>query len=468
MPTHLLSKLSIFLIILSLPDFLPPTKSIFCPLIAWGSERDFGRDGQDGNSGRAGKSGRNGDSQTISADGESVNLELSGEDGQDADDGDDGDDAFCGRQPQDVERNLRAANGGDGGRGGNGGKGGDGGSLTVYYSNPADLRKILVRANGGEGGRAGRGGNAGYGCECRRERWEVKTCTGTPGSPDYKCKNLTFNCTDGRDGSRGSNGSDGSKGRLGSLTLINRKEPLAEDAPTLKVAMSELKDQVFQLSKNKWDIRTGATSLLAPGSVMNNEYREFDRRLESSFQVVWNEPQPISSFSDEKVSINLEDNQQIKVDFPKDVWVKGEELKENNLTKFVVSNAIRKSDATKLQLAEFAGSGSNLQLSLVDLGGKSDLVSTQFYIKYLSTPPDARFNRFNVSISDFRTRYEGKVPAELVSRQKNRFTINIGKLPISAEYLQTGIPVDIEIVANRSLGDRSANQKINYQGEIAR
>jgi hypothetical protein len=188
MPTHLLSKLSIFLIILTFPDFLPPTKSIFCPLIAWGSERDFGRDGQDGSDGRTGKSGRNGDSQTISADGESVNLELSGEDGRDAEDGDDGDDAFCGRQPQDVERNLRAANGGDGGRGGNGGKGGDGGSLTVYYSNPADLRKILVRAAGGEGGRAGRGGKPGYGCECRKERWEVKTCTGTPGSPDYKCK----------------------------------------------------------------------------------------------------------------------------------------------------------------------------------------------------------------------------------------------------------------------------------------
>jgi hypothetical protein len=38
--------------------------------------------------------------------------------------------------------------------------------------------------------------------------------------------------------------------------------------------------QQFNLSKNKWQIRQGAKSLLAIGSLIADEYREFERRLD--------------------------------------------------------------------------------------------------------------------------------------------------------------------------------------------
>ena len=467
MPMRFLGKLSIFLIILTFPNFLPPAKSVLCPLVAWGYERsDFGRNGQDGTDGRSGKDGRSGENQTIFADNSAVNLDLSGTDGEDGDDGGDGDNAFFGKQPYRVERNLHAANGGDGGDAGNGGDGGNGGSLTVYYKDLADLRQIAVRATGGEGGRAGRAGKSGYGCDCDRHEWEVETCTGTPGSSDYKCNTRRFYCQDGKNGRKGSSGKNGKKGSLGTLTLINRKEPLAADAPTIKVRMPELKDKVFTLSKNIWNTRTGAGSLLAPGSAIADEYREFVERLESPFQLVWNEARPLTDFGNETVTINLEDDKRVKTSFPEDVWVKGEELQQNGITQFVVSNAIHQREVTQLKVADFSGNGSNLNLSLIDSAGKSDLVSTQFSLKYRSTPSDARFNRYNASRSDYKTRYEGNIPAELISRNKNRFTLNLGKLPISSEFLQPGVAADIELVATRSLGDRSTKQKINWNGEI--
>ena len=49
--------------------------------------------------------------------------------------------------------------------------------------------------------------------------------------------------------------------------------------------------QQFNLSKNKWQIRQGAKSLLAIGSLIADEYREFERRLDGNFKLVWSEKQ---------------------------------------------------------------------------------------------------------------------------------------------------------------------------------
>jgi hypothetical protein len=53
-----------------------------------------------------------------------------------------------------------------------------------------------------------------------------------------------------------------------------------------------------------------------------------------------------------------------------------------------------------------------------------------------------------------------------VSRSYNSFTLALGKLKIPSKALNPGVNVDIEIIAVRSLGGRSAQQKISWQGVI--
>ncbi|HEY9795534.1 MAG TPA: hypothetical protein V6D30_07825 [Leptolyngbyaceae cyanobacterium] len=467
MQIRFLGKLSLFLVFLTFPSFLalPSSKSILCPLFAWSAQAsDFGHNGRDGFNGQAGRKGRDGESQTIFADGSPVNLDLSGKDGEDGEDGRDGSDANCGSQPRDVNRDLRAPDGGGGGNGGNGGNGGDGGSLSVYYTNLADLKKISVRTAGGRGGRSGRRAYGGEGCRCQERRWERQTCTGTPGSPDYRCTTRKFDCEDGKDGTDGTDGRDGSDGQLGSLTLINRSEPLAPDKPTATVSMPELKDRVFALSKNKWETHNGAASLLAPGSMIADQYREFIERIESSFQLVWNAERSLSDFNGQDVTISLEDDKQVKVSFPEDVWVDGTTSQQNGVTQFVASAVILKSEATQLKRSDFSGNGPDLNFVLIDAARKSNLVSTQFRIKYSSTRSGDRFDRDY----DYRTRYEGNIPAELVSRDNNRFTLNLGKLPIESQFLRPGVAIKIDLVATRSFAGNSTEQKIQWKGEIRR
>ena len=47
-----------------------------------------------------------------------------------------------------------------------------------------------------------------------------------------------------------------------------------------------------------------------------------------------------------------------------------------------MNHAILQEDVTRLAVAEFANSGQDLSLRIVDLGGKSDVINTQFKIKY--------------------------------------------------------------------------------------
>ncbi|MBD2203266.1 collagen-like protein [Calothrix sp. FACHB-1219] len=463
MKKGLLHKLPLLLIFCLFTSLLPASGSVFCSASAYDdyrrTDRDYGTDGSKGSDGRSGRSGRNGENQTIVVDGSPVNLDLSGQNGEDGEDGERGDRPSCRNQPDDVSHDIHAPDGGDGGRGGRGGDGGNGGSLTVYYKNLEDLRKISVRATGGDGGRGGRGANGAQGCNCRRRKWEVKTCTGTPGSPDYKCTEKTYRCHDGQDGRTGEDGSDGNRGRLGTLSIVKGKESLAADVPSLQVAVSELAAKQFNLSKNKWNIKTGANVLLAPGSAIADEYREFDQRLEGTFQLVWQDRQPISSFAGQVATINLNDNKQVEVSFPEDLWVDGNSKTEANLTTFTVNNAIAKKDVTRLAVAEFAGAEQNLNLKIVDLAAKSDALQTQFRVKFRAQDNSSGF-------SDFRTVYEGDIPGNLVTRDYNRFILALGKLPISAPALSPGVNVDIEVIATRSLGGRSAKQSINWQGHI--
>ncbi|MBA3923995.1 MAG: collagen-like protein [Nostocaceae cyanobacterium] len=453
-----MSQLSVFAIVLSFSHgLLPAPKAFLASSAAWG--KDLGIQGSSGQSGRSGRDGRSGQDQTLFVDGKSVNLDLSGENGEDGGDGDRGDDADCHHQSSDADHDLQAANGGRGGDGGRGGNAGNGGSVTIYYNNLADLKQVNVRSLNGREGRGGRGANGGTGCRCHQHHWEKRTSTGTPGTPEHKYEEHKYSCTDGNKGSDGSDGADGSKGSLGTLTIIHQKEPLKVEVPNVTVSISDLNKQVFNLSKNKWQMLTGAVSLLAPGSIIADEYREFVEQIPASVQVVWNETEPLSNFTKETATVSLNDERKIQVSFPKKLWIDGTQSQQNGVTKFVISHLIRQSEVTKLKVADFANSGSNLNLNVVDLASKSDLVATTFKIKY-------RTSDENRSRSDYDTRYEGNIPTELVKRDHNRFTIALGKLPINSNFLQSGVGVEIELVAIRSLGGRSTEQKIDWEGSV--
>ena len=453
-----LGKLLLIILFVGIPDLFPSfqAKRFVCFLSASANQIvDFGNDGDNGNDGGDGSKGKNSEALTIFADGSSLNLNLSGEDGTPGERGTSGQSALCENQPVNVNYNLVGADGGSGGTGGNGGDGGDGGSLTIYSTNKDYLKQIYVQADGGKGGVGGRGGQGGNACQCPNPYWTVQYCNGSPGSPDYSCGTREYRCLSGEDGKNGRAGRDGRDGKLGVLTLINSNTPLSPDRISASVSMNELKSRGFSLSKNIWETRTGATSLFAEGSIINDQYLELVERAENAVVLIWNAPQDFAPYAKRNLTLSLQDDRGVKINVPKDIWLQTNQVQRRNVTELFVFNAIKSSEAVRLESQGIKGFGEQLQMEIIDKGEKSDLIQTTFKIKYsVSSSSDARFR----NVSDYTLRYQGEIPPSLVRYNNDRFILDLGKLPIESRYLELDRAVNIELEVTRTFGDNSATQ----------
>lgn len=453
-----LSYLPLFLLTLTVSYLLPATAQLDkCQWIALSASIEtYGSKGVDGTKGEDGKNGQNSDSLTIFSDGSPLTLNLVGRDGENGGNGEAGQAGNCDSQPLDVKTNLQAPSGGNGGNSGNGGNGGNGGILTVYSTNPANLRQIYVNTSGGKGGQSGTAGQGGQGCNCEEPYWTVETCQGKPGDQNYRCTTENFQCFNGRDGVSGISGTIGQDGNVGQLVLINLNKPLDPDQNAATVTLAQLKDRGFTLSKNQWETRQGATALFAPGSVINDQYRALVERQEKSFILIWNAPQSFDKFADHTMTLSLGENQAIDVTIPQNIWIEATTQQQNNLTEFVVYNAILESEAVRLQESQLLGSGTNLQLTITDQADLSNLINTRFKVKYSTTRSDPRFR----PVSDYSTKFDGEIPPELVTRNGNIFTLDIGKLPIDEGNFRPDLGVEIEITATRSFAGYSATKRM--------
>ena len=459
MKVNFSAKFAIFLTILTLPQFFTTTAdSIWCSSSLAAQVKQLGEKGESGQPGTDGRAGKNSDSLTVFADGTPMTLDLSGENGFPGNDGTVGNLAVCGDRPDDADYNIRQADGGNGGDGGDGGNGGNGGNLTVYTTDKNNLAQIYVVAAGGEGGEPGQGGAGGEGCKCATSYWNQQSCKGKPGREDYSCTTVEFQCEDGYDGRQGRTGRQGKPGRLGTLTLINLDKSLTPDRPKATIALAQLKDRGFTLSKNEWETKTGAASLFAPGSIIADEYQELVNRVESTILLVWDAPQPFDNFAQKQITLSLNEDEGIDFSIPDNLWLETTTLERDNVTELFVFNAIEEKEVTQLESKNLSGNGSNLTLTLEDMAGKSDLILTDFKLRYRTSnsSDEARFRR----VYDYKTRYEGEIPPEAIEYQNNQFTIYLGQLPIPPEALQRNTAVEIKVTANRSFAGKSKEQDI--------
>jgi hypothetical protein len=450
------------------PFSLPPVTAAplpaDCLLLAQASQaKEVGKNGQTGTLGQDGPEGADTDDLTIFNDGSAVTLNLAGKDGGP---GQPGGNAFapdCPPADANQRQNIRMADGGTGGDGGNGGNGGNGGSITIYSRNLNSLNQIFVSAAGGKGGPPGSGGLGSEGCNCSQPYWTVETCSGKPGDDNYRCSTQEFRCYNGRDGINGRSGVAGQDGLPGKLTVLNLDRPLEADRPVAAVPLNTLKDQGFTLSKNRWETQTGAAQLLAPGSVVADEYLVLLDRVEQSFLLLWNAPQPFERFAKTNANLSLsEDQQGIKIDLPTDLWLEGTTQQRNNVTEFVVYNAMWERDAKRLGRLTQSGNGRNLKLFLIDEANQSNLMATKFRLKYRVTSEDPRFR----PPSTYSTKFDGPVPDNLVTVNGNQFVINVGELAIPEVDLQAGTGIEIELYADRTFSGYNAEQRLALRDVI--
>ena len=201
----------------------------------------------------------------------------------------------------------------------------------------------------------------------------------------------------------------------------------------------------------------GASSLFAEGSVINDQYLKLVERAENAVVLIWNAPQPFAPYRDRNLTLSLQDDRSVQINIPSDIWLQTNQVQRNNVTELFVFNAIKASDATKLESKGLSGFGEELQLEIIDQAEKSDLIDTSFKIRYsVSNSTEARFR----SVDDYTLRYQGEIPAQLIRYNNDRFILELGKLPIEPRYLELDRAIQVQVEITRSFGDNSAVQTI--------
>ena len=325
----------------------------------------------------------------------------------------------------------------------------------MYYTNLAFLQNVSIDATGGRGGRGGQGGHGRDGCNCSESSWSKTSCT------DGNCETENFSCKDGRDGKDGSQGSRGREGRLGKARIVDQTllegGQIKEDEPVIEAAISRLAIAPIELSRNLWEARTGAQSLFNGNSVIDDTYEEYAGRVERQFQVIWDADYPQEQASG-SLNVSIDEAGELQIATPETLWIAGEQIEENNLTAYRIQYALLASEAADLAVGRSDGRGEQFSLDIVDLARKADIIETQFYVKYETKNNDRR--------ERYITQYEGVLPAELVSRNYSKFTLNVGQLPIDKDHLRANTQARLEITVTRTLADNTAEQVLTWNGEL--
>jgi hypothetical protein len=476
----------------------------------------FGIPGAPGAAGSNGYSGANGQSVSVVASGQPQNFNLRGQDGGNGGNGQPGGHAQECRQPPPVRADFFGAPGGSGGNGGYGGNGGSGGSVTVYYSDIANLKQISVDATPGRGGNAGYGANGDNGCGCERHEWfvPVQVChqenppvhhdsfaqadTGhgapapghsnppapgpkpapapqpepkpvpqpqpapapvPPPQPITVCETVPERhvCVDGRSGDNGSNFSGGSAGQYGSATLNQSLTPLTPTNPSASAQVGSLPSQTT-LTTDNWASAPGAGALFAPGSQISDTYQYWAGRKTVQTSVVWNASTPQSSCTSQAIGVQVNGAGQVSANIENGtVWAQlSVNYAADGSATVSVDKAVPANEATQLA-GSISGSDSGLVEVLNDAAKVSTLVDTQIQAK-VSTPG---------FLGIMTSRFNGVVPANMLSVNDSSIVIDIGKLPgLPSGDIKKGKKVKIELTVTRSLGGQSANQQINIEQKI--
>ena len=307
-----------------------------------------------------------------------------------------------------------------------------------------------MRSSGGYGGRGGDSGRCGRGCACPSFIYG--------GDSDKK-----VSCRNGQDGRSGRVGENGKDGENGMLFLVMQGKDLRSDKPTATISMASMAQSTpINLSNNLWKSNSGAGNLLAPSSIVTDTYQEYIKRWEKTVVPQWKESQPVSDFKEQEIGLELTEQNKLNITYPEEVWLDAEIADTEQKTSLIINHAVAKDDTTELTRGLVSGSRDDLVFTVIDEARKSDILDTKFKIEYRTSGD--RFTDSSDSVS-YKTRYEGIVPAATVKKDGQRFSLALGQF-VDSEYLRPGTLVDLKLTAIRSLGNNSAEQEIDWEGEI--
>lgn len=386
----------------------------------------FGNPGMDGRNGNSGENGKNGQNVEVQVNNSSQEINISGQDGQNGSSGERGGEATNCYQPYNVPYNVFGANGGKGGDAGNGGDGGNGGFATLFYQDLNAVKKIKLISKAGKKGVTGSAGSGGYACTCSVPYWNVN--------------GYTYACYPGSS-SQGRTAQDGKAGEKGKLRLVKGKTIPVEQAAVTQL-FTEFLNSTQNYSKNIWETKEGALSMLAPGSDVDTKYEFFIKNVQRNLKINWLSSEPAYN---QRVSIAF-DGQKFDIPHRSMLWKTTSTL-ENNLYTLNIHKVFYEQDILKFKYENILGEGEDLTVKISD---NAEITDTEIktLLRYMADDP--RTGHYPDE--------QGNIPEEFVERDGKFITIYLGKFIKNKSLTEKGFDLKLVIECFRMLDDQYLRQ----------
>ena len=229
---------------------------------------------------------------------------------------------------------------------------------------------------------------------------------------------------------------------------MKRSSVLPSDRPFASAGVSRIDGTPYALSKHVWSSRSGSSARLAPGSIVANSYREYQRTVTGTMNVFWDGFFPASRFPSSSATISISDSGSMDIGFSDEIWVEGTKEVSGTTTNFFVSNAVLESDVDDLKSGGLLKTEKDLELIVIDSSGVSEIVNTVWDIKIEA---EDRFRRGRL-----KKVFDGVVPQNLISSERGRrFVLELGQLDLDTKKLKRNTEVRVTVKARRSFGGKS-------------
>jgi hypothetical protein len=166
----------------------------------------------------------------------------------------------------------------------------------------------------------------------------------------------------------------------------------------------------------------------------------------------WNSDRPIEDFSQESIELRLDQGRVSWALDPQLFWTSGSVEAPSAATRTVrIDSIYRDSETAQFKIGRVTGIGRALTVEVIDEAQLTGPIQVQFKLKYMSK---GRRNWWTIN-------WNQDVPASLVTRNGNRYTIAAGQIPIDDQLKKEGWIVAFEIQATHQLGSFRKTKQID-------
>jgi hypothetical protein len=201
--------------------------------------------------------------------------------------------------------------------------------------------------------------------------------------------------------------------------------------------------------------KSGATQLFAPGSALNDSYKEYSHRQEYRYSFGWEARRPLSDFGGVPVSLFVTGNG-VDANVSSQVWFQAREEVINGIPRATFEKMLYAEEAVRLEVS-FRGVEQDFVAVVTDTAGVSDLVTTGFNLKLQK---DKLINK---------TLFKGNMPSNLIEQQDHTFVLHLGQLPgVNRKDLENGTNIILNLTVGRSLNQFQAKKEFEKRYKIAK